>query len=373
MKKFDPAKYLILLVDDEISNIEILDHLLSAQGYRIKTITEAEHLLTSLPELQPDLVLLDVTMPYISGYTLCQKIKDHPEHRHLPVIFLTARDKIADVIKGFEVGGADYITKPFAPAELLARVKNHLLIRQQQQDLITLNEEKNHFLTVASHDVRSPLANIVTIGQLLERSKDDYDADTRRMHQLMVSSAERCLNIVNDLLDVHRIEAGRSEPRIENVDLRELLQDFQTLYRSTAHSKRLSLQLTVPDSPCIIRSDSEMLSQIVDNLLSNALKYSPVNTEVSMTLTPNAPLDSADLTHYTLTIQDEGPGFTPEDRQKMYQPFTRLTARPTGEEASTGLGLSIVKEYCDQLHIDIELKDTPKGARFELTLKTGRR
>lgn len=362
MKDLNPQDHVILLIDDELQNIHLITHLLSQAGYRVSALTQTDKLWNALPQIQPSLILLDVVMPQISGYELCRQLKEKSEYADIPIVFLTAQDSEADLAEAFDSGGADYISKPFSATELLARVRNHLILRVQHQRLMALNQEKNEILAVASHDVRGPLANISMSAQLLFRNPEKFDTETFQLIKIMATSAQRCLDMVNDMLDVHRIEADFEKMSMTKVSLKRCLEELYKLHQAWAERKELQLSFSLPEDDLWVHSEPKMLTQVFENLVSNAIKYSPKQTQISLWV------ELLDL-HYLVHIQDQGPGFSPQDREKMYQKFAKLSARPTDNEQSSGLGLSIVKDICDRLDIGLELQDSDRGAHFVLTLK----
>lgn len=356
----DPRDGLILIVDDEPDNVRLLHAILKAKGYRVSGLTQPASFFEVVEKLQPDLILLDVKMPPFSGFELCRQLKEKAEYVDLPVVFLTAMADEDSLVEGFSVGGVDYITKPFSTPELFARVKNHIMQRLQYKRLVALNQEKNSILMVASHDLRNPFASIQMAAQLLTSGRFS-EKDYPTMLGTIQRASQRGLELIENLLNVHRIEAGFSEPSWEDVDLHQLLPQMQLLYQQSAQRKDIQLHFQGLDQQAVVRSDSKLLLQVLDNLLSNAIKYTPLGSRVSVTLE-----SESDASEVVVRICDQGPGFTAEDQDLLYQKFAKLSARPTAKENSNGLGLAIVKELCDKLNIEIQLKTSTQGSCFSL-------
>ena len=175
----------VLIVDDTPTNLSILEEILE-EDYFISVAQSGSQALSITENLMPDLILLDVNMPGIDGFETCRKLKSQENTRDVPVVFITARAEPEDVIQGFGEGGVDYITKPFNHSEVLARVKTHLkvqqLIRQlglKNEQLKELNELKNKFIGMASHDMRNSLGAIKGYSQILNEDKNDLPEETK--------------------------------------------------------------------------------------------------------------------------------------------------------------------------------------------------
>lgn len=361
-------KGLILIVDDVPQNLQVLRSTLQKVDYRIAAANNGEVALRYLQKNTPDLILLDVMMPVLNGFQVCQQIKAQEHLKDIPIIFLTARTEKEDVVSGFEAGGVDYITKPFNMAELMSRVKTHIELKQARdtilsinQELVALNEEKTELMHIASHDLKNPLTAILMHAQsLADRSEDQ--PENQESGEAILRSGRKMLDIITNLLDIQRLEAGKENYNPELIDMVELVSQCLKDHQSHAKNKGIDLQWKPESDLFFTESDWRLLQQVFDNLLSNALKYSPCQSQVVVEL-------SAEQDNLCLSIQDSGPGFTAEDRQQMFKKFARLSARPTADEDSTGLGLSIVKRLCALLEIQLELESAPgEGSRFRLLM-----
>lgn len=361
---------LILIIDDQAQNLQILSTTLRSAGYQVAAANSGEKALKILEKLQPDLVLCDVVMPEMDGYEVCQRLRSRPQTQDLPLIFLTAQTDSEHILKGFEAGAVDYVTKPFNPGELLARAKTHIELKQARdtimaytRELESLNHEKNQFLGIAAHDLKNPLGTVLVSAEMVEiKAGRIAKEDLVDYMQIMQKDARRMLMIVNNLLDVNQIESGELELHSQSFNLAETAQALLKQYREQAGCKEISLELEASNQELLWRSDPQILYQILDNLLSNAIKYSPRGKTVTLRVQPQAE-------ELRIEIQDQGPGFTAADREKMFQKFARLSARPTAGESSTGLGLSIVRLLCDALKIQLQCEsEEGQGACFKLDL-----
>lgn len=359
------AQGLILIVDDIPQNLQILRTALSKEGYRVAAANNGEVALKYLEKNRPDLILLDVMMPAMNGLQVSQQLKQDPELSQIPIIFLTARSEKEDILAGFEAGGVDYISKPFHMAELLSRVKTHLslkhtqdALKQSNAELTDLLNEKSELMAIASHDLKNPLTVILMHAQTLENQLQDS-----QQHQVkaILESGRRMLDILGKLLDMQSVESGRIVPQPVLIDLNDTLAYLHREYLPKAQHKAIAFQLETPQALMFTESDEFLLRQILDNLISNALKYTPAQREVRIRLLKNDGIAE-------IQILDQGPGFTEQDRSKMFQKFAKLSAKPTAGEHSTGLGLSIVKTLCQLLNLELQFESSSAGSQFKLLL-----
>lgn len=360
---------LILIVDDVPQNLQVLRSTLQKSNYRIAAANNGEVALRYLQKNTPDLILLDVMMPVINGFEVCKQIKAQDHLKDIPVIFLTARTEKEDVVKGFEAGGVDYITKPFNMSELISRVKTHISLKNARdtilnmnESLIALNEEKTELMHIASHDLKNPLTAILMHAQSL-KDLNPIESESYEGGEAILRSGSKMLDIITNLLDMQRLEAGQEDSTPELIDIIELVSQVLKEHQSHAQKKQMHVQWNPENELFFTESNWRLLQQILDNLISNALKYTPPggNITVDVQAGPESSL--------RLSIQDSGPGFTPEDQERMFQKFARLSAQPTADEDSTGLGLSIVKRLCELLDIELQLEtQAGEGSCFTLVM-----
>jgi two-component system sensor histidine kinase/response regulator len=367
----------ILIVDDNLTNLEIAQKFLNLANYLVFTAKSGFEALELIKNHKPELILLDIMMPGLTGFDVCKIIKSNIDTADIPVIFLTALNQSDDLLKGFELGAVDYITKPFSKNIFLTRVKNQLeLIRKnkiiicQNNSLKKLNEDKNGLLEITAHDLKNPLQVILSASELLIRNinlKENPKAN--EMIDSIVFSAKKGINIIQDLLEVQALEEGKMKTELSVFDARDVIIKLVDDYLFIANSKQIQLIYEECDEPCLMLSDFRKLSRIVDNLLSNAMKYSPANTRV--TLKCSLVDDGNEDKSIYITVKDEGPGFSDEDLPKIFSKFSKLSARPTADESSTGLGLSIVKKLTELLDGIISFDTVPgKGSIFHVEFRS---
>ena len=359
----------ILVVDDIQTNIQVVGQILNENGYEVMPATSAAQAFERIKTQMPDLILLDFMMPEVNGLEVCRRLKADPATARIPVIFLTASNETEHVVQAFEAGAVDFVTKPFRAAELLARVRTHLELTKARQDLEQygkrlheLNEEKNEFLGIVAHDLRSPLSNIISSASMALEDISD-PAQTRDFIDIMHQSAQHMLHLVENLMDVNAIEQGKVKIEIVPCELSEIVRGIVQAYQRKADAKEQELVLTGDEESLIAMTDPHATIQVFDNLISNALKYSAPGKRVEVRLTQNAG-------RVRCEVRDQGPGLTPDDQKKLFGKFARLSARPTGGEPSTGLGLSIVKRMVEAAGGKVWCESQPgKGAVFIVELK----
>jgi signal transduction histidine kinase len=245
--------------------------------------------------------------------------------------------------------------------ELKVKERTHELLAANR-DLIQLNEEKNNFLAITTHDLKAPLAGITSLLNVMKLDAHSLTEKHRSYIQLMEETCENMQRLISDLLDLSRIEQGTINIQYQEIQVAHLFSQLEERFRSWAGRKNIKLHLNAADPNAVISADPDLLLRILDNLLSNALKFSPFNKTVTV-----SHQNTGNATQFV--IQDEGPGFKPTDRELLFHKFKKLSAKPTDGESSSGLGLSIVKDLVDLMHGTIEVSgETNKGARFTVTL-----
>lgn len=349
----------MLVVDDDRINRRILAGMLTPEGYRLAEAASGEEALARYAEFMPDIVLLDVVMAGIDGLATCRALKEKYGKTCAPVIFITARQDTEDVVAGLEAGGADYLPKPFRAREVLARLRTHLqnqLLLEQQQHLVaqlsTANTAKNKFVGMAAHDLRNPLASIRGLSEFLRDG--ELTTEQRELVDMIHGASQSMLDLVNELLDVATIEAGelRLEPQPCNfVDLLRGCAFLQNIQAAKKNSR-----ITLPDdsgAPTAL-VDIAKMRQVVDNLLSNAIKYSPPGSAIAVVYRHEPGIAG-------FAVRDQGPGIPEHERDKLFRDFGRLSAKPTGGESSTGLGLAICRKIVEAHRGTIVAENLPAG------------
>lgn len=353
----------ILVVDDISKNLQVVGTILRNEGYHVMPATSGLQALERVSAQPPDLILLDLMMPEMDGLEVCSRLKADPLTRQIPVIFLTASNEMEHLMKGFEAGAVDYITKPFNAPELLARVRTHLELKHARERLREMNEEKNEFMGIAAHDLRNPLSAIQGYAEMIiEDAQSLAHRDLEGNGQRIREAAKRMTEMVQNFLDANRIERGELKLNMAISDLSPLLQSVLETQSPHATAKGQMIQLELPPTPTLALADVSITFQVFENLVSNAVKYSPPGKKIFVRLKAEAGV-------VRFEVEDQGPGLSKEDQKKLFGKFARLSAKPTGGEHSTGLGLSIVKRLVEAMNGKVWCEsELGMGAKFIVTI-----
>ena len=270
----DPALLRILIVDDVPQNLQVVGTMLREEGYEVMPAMSGHQALGRVQAEPPDLILLDLMMPEMDGIEVCRRLKADPTTAQIPVIFLTASNEMAHLVSGFSVGAVDYITKPFNSPELLARVKTHLELQYARRRLREMNEEKNEFMGIAAHDLRSPLNAIKGYAEMLLEDAQ-LDAESSDVIGRIREASRRMAEMVQNLLDVNAIERGELNLKLQACDLSPLIGSVIETCSRHAAAKQQTIEFAPPATVPKANADPNVLVQVLENLISNAVKYSP--------------------------------------------------------------------------------------------------
>ncbi|MBT4504092.1 MAG: response regulator, partial [Gemmatimonadetes bacterium] len=349
----------ILIVDDTLANLRLLTDMLRAADYDVRSVRSGPHALEIACTSSIDLVLLDINMPEMDGYEVCRRLKADESTRDIPVIFLSALSEAMDKVEAFAVGGADYIAKPFQLEEVLARIQNQLTVKRLQDQLVQANQAKSAFLASMSHEIRTPMNAILGYAQIL-LGDATLTAEQRHASRIIKSSGDHLLDLINDVLDLAKIEAGRQELRPADFDLSRLVEELAAMFQPYCERKRLdwSLQTDLPAPR--VHGDVNKLRQVLTNLLGNACKFT-VEGEVSLQVSAR----SGD--EYFFEVIDAGPGISSEQQARIFEPFYQEAEGV--QQGGTGLGLAIAGRHVELMGGRLELDPAREpGARFFFSL-----
>lgn len=354
----------ILVVDDQELNVQLVCGFLVDEGYEVIPASSGAQALEKLGSDVPDLILLDVLMPGMDGFSVCAQVRQMPECAAVPIIFLSAADESEFIVRALESGGVDYITKPFRKAELIARVRTHLALKTSRDNLARLLTEKDELMAMLAHDMKNPLTAISLGMQVLQsKTQPDVNFIGRVTNQVETTVGEMRRSIENLLSEKAR-ERAEFPLSFQPVNLLTVVNAAIAALRPNSAAKRSSLVLSAPHTPITVLADVQALRHILDNLISNALKFSPPGSTINVRIVQHPGEMPACI------VEDQGPGFTSEDTAGLFQRYSRLSARPTAGESSTGLGLAIVKKLTERLNGTIkgENRADGPGAIFTLCL-----
>jgi signal transduction histidine kinase len=336
-----PDQATIMVVDDTPTNLKLLQEILQVKNYRVLTIPDGQMALSAAASHPPDLILLDINMPGMNGFEVCERLKAEAALGEIPVIFITALAEPADKVRAFAVGGVDYVTKPFQAEEVQARVETHLtLYRQKRQlqasyehlrELETLRDSLVHMVV---HDMRSSL--MIVLGRLkMAQRLPQPERGTKNITKAL-ETTHWLVEMVNSLLDMSKMEAGQLTPKVSSVDLNELVTEMLPQMEPFQGQRRLTF--TSPEPIVAIPGDPTLLRRVLQNLMVNALKFTaPAEGRITVSLA------TVGGGWVRVSVADNGPGISPEYQEKVFDKFYQVAARQQGEIRSTGLGLTFCK------------------------------
>ncbi len=384
----------LLLVDDIPENLKLLSSLLAREGYNISMAINGKEALEIVPELKPDLILLDIMMPEMDGFTVCEKLKQDDKLRDIPIIFISAKTELVDKVKGFKIGGADYITKPFQSAEVLARVKTQLALKHAQDTIrqhnaqleeIVLKRTKqllqaekhaafSLFIQGIIHNLKNPLTGIMGNAELnkiylldLEgfseftaaEKREDFKKIVKKLNsavKILDNSSHKLLNLINSLLAKSRSEQTE---KAETYDLNELINQELGFLDSDLRLKRLANKnINLSTSPIYVEIIPSDLSQVIQNLVHNSLDAlgGQANSRINIS-------SGKDEEFGWFKISDNGPGIPQNIQDKIFDPFFTTKVKDENDQADapvgTGLGLYTCVELVNKFKGTIEIVSEP--------------
>jgi signal transduction histidine kinase len=371
---FDKSCVEIIVVDDKQGNLKILGDILSVEGYLVRPFTMAKNALESTKEKKPNLFLLDVNMPEMNGFELCNILKDDKVLKDVPVIFLSGAMDIDNKVEGFKIGAVDFITKPLQSDEVLARVDTHLKnwffqeklknvnimleekveertaeLRQTNDELKVAKEKaeksdrlKTEFLAQMSHEIRTPLSAIMNSSLVIkEELVDKIDEDYLDFFDIVDSAGSRLIRTVDLILNVSELHAGVYESINKDIDIyADILEKLYTELSMEAESKNLKIVLKKNTDDTVLLTDEYSVYQTFSNLIDNAIKYTNEGkVEIVVSRNENNKL--------TVKVTDTGIGISEDYIPILFDAFSQEEQGYTRRFEGNGLGLTLAKKYCD--------------------------
>lgn len=380
----------VLVVDDSPINLRIIVSILEASGIKALVAQSGIKALQQIERSKPDLILLDVLMPDMDGFEICKRLKETAFTRDIPVIFVTALSETVNKVRGFEVGGVDYLTKPFQPEEVAARVNAHLTIRKLQQQfqaqndmladknalletqnlllkeqnhqLKELNASKDKFFSIIAHDLRNSFSSLLGFTRFAIGEIEDFRSDElREMMRNMHESAEHLYALLENLLTWSRTQRGMLEYRPVQLDIKQIVDHAIKLFTVNAEKKQITLRSSIQEK-VLVHADRDMIDTTVRNLTSNALKFTEAGGTVDISATQNN-------RSIEVSVADTGIGIGQEDLPKLFRIESRIKCLGTAGEEGTGLGLILCKELLEQNDGSIWVEsEAGKGSVFRFKL-----
>ena len=343
------SDYKILIVDDVVSNVLLLKILLTNEKYQVCTANCGNMCIEQAKAEKPDLILLDVMMPDITGFDAAQILKKDPETAHIPIIFLTALNNPSDLVHGFQVGASDFLTKPFNKEELVVRVFHQIklvaatrIIEKQNAELRATIGNRDKMYSVIAHDLRSPMASIRMVLNLVvaSASPETVGAELYELLDKANKESEDVHDLLDNLLKWTKSQTGRLNVVMQDLDLNDIIPGVVDIFEMIAQTKQIKLNYQGSNVPVVVTADNDMLKTVVRNFMSNAIKFSPANSSVDIELTTEGE-------NAKISVRDHGVGIAPERLNSIFNKGE--TTYGTGGEEGSGLGLQLCQDFASKI------------------------
>ena len=356
-------KATILIVDDNPLNLQLMRRIIYDKGYNIRFSSSGEKALESICQQSPDLILLDILMPKMDGFEVCKILKSNSITKDIPIIFLTAVTDLEKILLGFELGGANYITKPFNNEELLARVATHVELKLTREELTELNASKDKFFSIIAHDLRNPtFALMLLLKQMIESYSSFSKEEILKYLRGLQNASVNLHGLLENLLLWSKSQWGGLIFNPGKINLKSVIDKKIAQCMSAAKNKNIEIKSTVNEH-FYVNADEMMLNIIIINLLSNAIKFSNNDSLIEVgALTKDEYIE--------VSVKDYGVGINDTDLNKLFKIDTSVDFRGTNKEDINGLGLILCKDFAIRNGGDIFVKSKiDKGSTFSFTVR----
>lgn len=363
------SDYKILIVDDVVSNVLLLKILLTNEKFQVCTASNGNMCIELAKSEHPDLILLDVMMPDLNGFDTAVILKKDPETQEIPIIFLTALNNPSDLVKGFQVGANDFLTKPFNKEELVMRVMHQIQLVAAKRIIVKQNEElkrtisnRDKMYSVIAHDLRSPMASIRMVLNLAVNvvSRDIVGDEIFELLDKANRESEETHDLLDNLLKWTKSQMGCLSVVYQDLDLDDIVPGVVDIFKVIAEMKKIDLKYLPADEKLIVHADNDMIKTIIRNFLSNAVKFTPEGKAVEVFYKREG--DFA-----RISVRDYGVGISPERVESIFH--TGETTYGTGGEEGSGLGLQLCQDFARKNGGDARVESTlGEGSTFSFTL-----
>ncbi len=370
----------ILIVDDELKNTKLLKGMLLSENYDIYENHSGEQCLDTVRAINPDLILLDVMMPGINGFDVCQTLKQAEETKIIPIVMVTALSENEHRIEALSAGADDFLSKPVDRSELVVRVKSLLRMKNYHDELLARNREiaeqnkqlrglekiKEGLVHMIIHDLNNPLMSIIGNLDLILLKGPPLSQEQLGSMTACLSHCGELKNMILSLLEIHKLEEGNLKLDIEKTDISELIKEVVGQSDFIAKQNQVLLFANGIENPCLIDFDKNLIRRVLANLLSNAIRHTPAGGRVEV---------KTDFLNtqkeIKLRVIDTGYGLAPEYHQRVFNKFEQVRLKRNGVTVgSSGIGLAFCK-MAVEAHagkIWVESEGEGKGATFQFTL-----
>ncbi|MCP3940090.1 MAG: response regulator [Desulfobacteraceae bacterium] len=331
----------VLIIDDMPDNINILIEFLKDDFKILAATSGKKGVELALSDINPpDLILLDILMPDINGYEVCEQLKNNENTKNIPIIFVTVVSEVMDATKGFELGAVDYITKPFHPPVVKARIKTHLTLLNQKKELEQANATKDKLFSTISHDMKNKFFTLLSNIELMEEYYNDLDESNKRDAITRISNSSRQIyTLFENLFTWARTQTKRIDVLPLEISLSKAVKETTDLFKDEIIAKKINLKVKI-DPDARVFCDEDMFLFIMRNLLHNSIKYCDDNQQISIS-------SNLEDERQIIIVKDTGKGM----KQDIGDSIDKICAGPsrlgTRDEGGSGLGLLLVKEFAE--------------------------
>jgi K+-sensing histidine kinase KdpD len=370
----------ILIIEDNQENIDLLVYFLRPQGYNLITATNGAKGFESVKKENPDIILLDIMLPKMDGFEVCERLKKDPDTKYIPIIMITALKDLKDKLRALQVGADDFITKPFENVELLARVKSLLRIKEyhdelertnkeleeKNESLLRMDEFKEELINLIVHDMKNPLFVIQGNLQMMSMSLDNLSPDyIKKYTQRIERSSQQLLRMVVNLLDISRIEEGTMVLKQDMVDINKIIEEIIQRVKEYPENTQKEINFEMDPSIADMIFDKSVIERVVENMINFATNNVVEDGVVNLTT------QKIDDTKIQFTVQDSGTQIPKKFHDKIFEKFSQAEIKKDGYRVERALGLTFckmaVEAHNGSMCLDL---DNPLGNRFVLDLQS---
>lgn len=365
--KINRSDYKILIVDDVVSNVLLLKILLTKEQFGICTASNGRECIEKAKSEHPDLILLDVMMPELSGFETAVILKEDPDTADIPIIFLTALNTPADLVQGFKVGANDFLTKPFNKEELIMRVMQQISLVVARRIIVRQNEElkntisnRDKMYSVIAHDLRSPMASIRMVLNLFVNtvSPEMIGPELFSLIDKANKESEETHGLLDNLLKWTKSQTGRLNVVYQDFELNDVIPGVVDIFIMIAETKHIRLNCDLGSERLAVCADNDMLKTVLRNFISNAIKFSHEDSTIDITLKHEG--DNA-----CISVRDHGVGISPERLSGLFKDGESTCG--TNNEEGSGLGLLLCKDFAVKNGGDVMVESTlGEGSTFSV-------
>ena len=346
--KINRSDYKILVVDDVMSNVLLLKVLLTNEKFQVITANGGNKCVEMAKSEHPDLILLDVMMPDISGFDTAVILKKDPETADIPITFLTALNAPSDLVHGFQVGANDFLSKPFSKEELIMRVMHQISLVAAKRIIVQQNDElkrtignRDKMYSVIAHDLRSPMASIRMVLNLVVNclSREVVGDEIFDLIDKANRESEETHDLLDNLLKWTKSQTGRLNVVFQDFDLAEVVPGVVDIFVMIAETKHIELKLDMGASPIMVRADKDMLKTVIRNFISNAIKFSNEGSSIDIFVTVQDKFAK-------INVRDHGVGISEDRLHNLFR--AGKTTYGTNNEEGSGLGLQLCQDFAEK-------------------------